>query len=82
LFTVVYGLHHGELARIKVDIAHLIDTFTPPPGFFLPARALMLGFHDAGTWSETTKDGGLMPHNFMIASLILLVSNLMKPMLA
>jgi catalase (peroxidase I) len=58
LFTVVYGLHHGELARIKVDIAHLIDTFTPPPGFFLPARALMLGFHDAGTWSETTKDGG------------------------
>jgi cytochrome c peroxidase len=61
----VSALHQGELERIKVDIAHLYDTFKPPPGFFLPSRAMMLAFHDAGTWSSATQDGGAHANQFL-----------------
>jgi len=54
----VSSLHHDELVAIKADICRLYDTFPAPPGFFLPSRAIMLAFHDSGTWSEVTQDGG------------------------
>lgn len=56
----VFSLRRSEYNDAQFDISNLFQTFDAPDGFFFPATALRLGFHDSGTFSVQTNDGG--PH--------------------
>jgi len=57
-FSSVVSLRESQLLAIQSDIDQLFDEFEAPEGFFFPATALRLAFHDAGTFSKSAGNGG------------------------